>query len=342
MLAADNLTNKASTLPPRGDTPGNPAAVMWEGTPLLGYKRIFVGLRLLSAYKADEKLLVTYNTRGYQGVIPGEVDVDVIGEGPAYLTSLGSGSSQKLTYRFSGATIERESDTRSLLFRFASSGITLTHGEVLEGDYLSFSADPLLRYRVASVSETPEVKNGEVYTRIDLADAILPGSFNTQDPLYTSGVFTRGDQLYWSDAISRLPTRENDGYRYCGLSISGDQALLKTLGVHVTPIAGAYSLKLGTGTSAYRGLMNALVSSLPGAPELQVAYPSAFGASNIAVPYKIYQTYLVREKLTGIVYMAVLVSDYTSGSLAARTSPYNGYDAVDLFEVSGRVQFRGV
>ena len=304
----------------------------WVDSALKNATDIQIPLRTLTWLQSNEIISVVYETRGYQGIdIPIGSKLSVLGTGAAYITSMGSGIPQEKAFPFIDATITRVGNHK-IRVSFTNKRL-LTHGEVLPEDYLYFPEDPYIRYRVRKV----EVSIDGTATELTMYDSIALDADGRD-----AGVFVRGDKVQWSGAIDQMPSVEPDSKDYMGLSVSAGYHTIKAWGVPDVILPRVYSVKVDSSLSCHRGRRGTRILGVEDQPPISMAYPNAFGTSTVAMPYKIFQPYLVREQNSGILYMMVISSSYSSGSLAARTSPYWEQDAVDLFELKGRVQIKGV
>lgn len=290
---------------------------------------IVAGVHTLSWLEATEKAALVYNTRGYQGVMPvSQTYVTVLGEGPAIISTNGSASPVEKTY-VSGTVSITGNNTIRL------SGVNLTGTQIINGDLFVIGASPYYGYKVYGTS-------------LDGADTLV----TVYDSILIDGTFSdtyfvrRGvSQFQSANIVDRMPSGFEDSYAFgivpTSASLKGGLPSLYTKPalVGIDPVtAGKDKVILGppTATLAVRGRFGILVDTGD-----SVVPPSLFYETvESGTPYKIIQSYIVKEMVSGKVYLAVQSSRFSSGSGLPMTSADTTDDALDLFELKGRVLLR--
>ena len=300
---------------------------------------IKVGVHMYSWYRSDalESVTFTYNTRGYQGILGGgEKEGDIVVQGPAIITTRGSYQPLQEGYPFLNATIEEVSDKT---YNFII-GKTIPEGQILPGDYLRVASSPkwktLLLGGNPVVSVTPLNNEGLQVTFMYTLDATEVGAS-------VSGSFIRpGSSLEgFYNPIGRMPSSTMNDHLYDGEgNLKGAENFLKTKASNLS--SNIRGVKIGTVPTGYKGQYNVQVLKEAGVSPLDTTktewflkYFDLLGETGLPA-YKILQSFVFKEKGTGRLYLGVLSSSYTSGESAASTSPYEGQDVVDLFELKGR------
>ena len=341
----------------------SPVKITWDNTEIIGTTSysIKVLAHKHSWYKvgalSGEILYPVYNTAGYQGMnFTSPLVGDILMEGDAFITTRGTGSSFLEKKVFTGASIS-VSSTGVWDFTFAEG--VFTHGEISSGDYICITSPQGEDYPnrlddgLTSMFKVSQVEAlGSTGTRVVFEN---PSSLPASPPGSGVGGYivkmdTPADGVY--GIIARMPrVGEPDAYLY-------DSGSLDSFGstTVVTPpkaygknhrMAQKGGVTVGSvGSNTKRGYYNLSIKTedfVAGSEstlsEVCTKYP---GSVTIAgIPYKILQPYLFKESSTGRLYMVVVASSYTSGSLLAQTSPYLGIDVVDAFELKGRPLLRG-
>jgi hypothetical protein len=242
-------------------------------------------------------------------------------------------------------------------FTFAEG--VFTHGEISSGDYICITSPngedysnrlddgPTSMFKVSHVEALGSTGTRVVFENPSSLPASPPGSGVGG---YIVKMDTPADGMY--GIIARMPRAGGtDAYLY-------DSSSLDSYGstTVVTPpmsygknhrMALKGGITVGSvGSNTKRGYYNLtlktedfVAANENRLTELCTKYPGSVTLTGI--PYKILQPYLFKESATGRLYLVVVASSYTSGSILAQTSPYLGVDVVDAFELKGRPLLRG-
>jgi hypothetical protein len=145
--------------------------------------------------------------------------------------------------------------------------------------------------------------------------------------------------------ISRLPSESQDSYKYSATAIKGILPSIYTkpsLSGMDPLISVPNGLVIGSGSTSERGRYDITVSASPTAEyDAGTSMPSIYYEEVLGlIPYKVFQSYIVRDSLTGRLYLAVISSTYSSKESNPSTNPYGVNDVVDLFELRGRILTR--
>jgi len=302
-----------------------------------------IGVHVYSWYKPSENLVVTYNTRGYQGImLDSEKEGDILVKGPAIITTRGSYRELQEGFSFKQATIASSTATNPYTFTLTQN---IPDGCVLPGDILSVSgadSDSTLKWRTLLVAGNPvvtvtNISNStlEVTFKYPLSSDIL-GASNIDGSFIRPGSSQEG----YFNPLGRMPMLARDDFMFDGAdSLKGFENLLKTSPHNI--FSNFQSVTVGS-ASAYRGRSNVQLLPLLGVSPLDTTkkewflkYPDLLGETALP-PYKVVQSFVFKEKGTGRLYLGILSSSYSSGNAVASTCPYSGQDAVDLFELIGR------
>jgi len=339
-------TNRANlpmyTVPVFPDAENNPTTVTWTqgGVALTGEMKI--GAFLDSwADSTDGLIQFVYNTRGYQGMLldTGK-QMEVLCEGPALISSNGSGSAQDTILNVLAATVG--SDMTVKIYE-SDVGRLLNKGQIQEGDFFKLSASDTARYRVSAVTTGSDGLGS--YTLVSLYDNLISAG---SQGLHDDVVFVRPDTSadMFTNVVGRMPSAASDDYLYAG------DALVSGLSTtYASPISSAADamasdtngVTVGAGSVSLRGIqdmvaevVDGLEYTSEGAAKIQTMYEAVLDG----VAYKVFQSYVVKERPTGKVYLAVVASDTTSMESIPSTDPFQGKDVVDLFELNGRTLFK--
>lgn len=327
------------------DNNNTPTKCTWDESSTSLDSDVKIGVFTLSWIDQNDELCSSiYNTRGYQGfLIDSQKDVDILCEGPALVTTKGSGEVHNFTTLVSEATVETEGNAKIVKIYKGNTGIDFGYGQIQEGDYLKFSLSSKDSFRVSKV-ESDSDGDGS-FTKVTLFDSYANINGDHED-IY----FTRLDTSFdmFTNLVGRFPSREEDDFIYSGGSLSGqiNTVYSKPVSSAVDALStGEHGAIVGEGEVYLRGkadltanLVNGSEYPVKGTGKVHTYYLPVEGGNDL----KVFQSYVVREKSTGRNFLAVVSSDSTSpasiGSLTQpMTSPFKGRDAVDLYELDGRV-----
>lgn len=343
VVASSALVNTRTLLPHRSlatsTTPDSttPTTVKWDQGNAIGSinDTIIAGVHVMSWLEATEKAYVTYNTRGYQGLMPtSPVNVTVISEGPALISASGSYAPIEKTFSLEAYNHEVTGNNTITITNTA-----LTGTEVIPGDLYMRSSIPYAGYRVATVT----VSGGN--TIITVYDALLANG------TFSDSYFVRRDtnQFLSSNLVDRLPTATEDSYLYGKMISSTERLKVGLTSVYGSPILSGVdpviSDKNGVVVgppslnNAVRGRFGMLVNAVDGFDQgTSLPVPALYYDKVTAgTPYKIFQSYIVKEEVSGKVYLAVLASSSPSGKENPSTNSVSLSDVVDLFEIKTRI-----
>ena len=289
-----------------------------------------------------------YDTVPYQGLLnttSNSIYGKVVGEGPALITSSGSGAI--VDYAYNDGTADFTYGIRTI------SGIgTLWDSYVLPGDYIRRSNSSYL-YRILEVSNTSlkisELYRGETETamsyeivRTGVPDSVVSNIVDRLPALSAESTTDITDYTCYSDTLSTGP-------EYGEIIMTSATRKLQD------PLcAYANDFKLGNQTAAKRG-RNDFQMTIAGNSVFKVGsgrpyliYPDVSGLSE-GRNKKVYQFYVfmrsgkdyqTNSDLMGRVYLMVVAGE-TVGEERNYLNPFSDKDVVDIFELVGRPIIRG-
>lgn len=290
----------------------SPSVLSWAET---GAVTGFIPLIVVSSLSASDSLSYIYETKGYQGdLMSSSRECIVLAEGPALITTEGSGIKSTMVTMLGVTSFT----TNSLTFPG-----DYTRGQIKAKDYFKISNK---NYRISEVtySSSTNTTIGTLESLIPVME--VPGGSMTM-------AFFRDDTSTekFLNIVDRMPTaEENDSWIYDSSPINGTLGTIFDKPVSSSvDIFSSDTVTLGS-SAAGRGMFDILEEGLG---KVQSTYNSL---DERPENYKIFQSYIVKEKSTGRVQLAVMSSARTNVNSLPKTSPYTGQDAVDTYELNGR------
>lgn len=290
-----------------------------------------------------------YDTVPYQGLLnttSSSIYGKIVQEGPALITTSGSGSIVDFTYN--EGTVNFTYGVRTI------TGIgTLWQSYVLPGDYIR-KADSSYFYRVLEVTSDTSLIISEVYrgitegdvdyeiVRFDISDSVNSNVVDRLPAYSVESTTDITDYTCYSDGIS-MTTGNNDT-----IMTSAQGKLQDPL------CAYANDFRLGDQV-AKRGRCD-LRMSISGNPVFKVGnsrpyliYPDVLGLTEAGHNKKVYQFYVFMRSgkdyhanadLMGRIYLMVVAGE-TADDTRNYLNPFSNKDVVDIFELVGRPIIRG-
>jgi hypothetical protein len=290
-----------------------------------------------------------YDTVPYQGLLnttSSSIYGKIVQEGPALITTSGSGSIVDFTYN--EGTVNFTYGVRTI------TGIgTLWQSYVLPGDYIR-KADSSYFYRVLEVTSDTSLIISEVYrgitegdvdyeiVRFDISDSVNSNVVDRLPAYSVESTTDITDYTCYSDGISTT-TGNNDT-----IMTSAQGKLQDPL------CAYANDFRLGD-QIAKRGRCD-LRMSISGNPVFKVGnsrpyliYPDVLGLTEAGHNKKVYQFYVFMRSgkdyhanadLMGRIYLMVVAGE-TADDTRNYLNPFSNKDVVDIFELVGRPIIRG-
>ena len=289
----------------------------------------------------EDPYYILYKTNPYQGLLTGSENIrgKVLCEGPAIVTSLGSGAIKDVSYNVGEIVLE---DSSRQVFGQCDS----SHNEPLwsmfvsPGDYLRVEEDELdssksRLYRIGEVISDSEIRLSERYSGTG--------------GIYNYEIIKKDVSVsIFSNVVDRLPSYEDSGYKFYSdnLKFKGEEGLC----LFTSPITKEQD-PLRSNTGDY--VLGNLSLSFKGRNDFRLSEDHKGNSVGHNRPYlrygkvydlpknhkvKVYQTYLFTDldsdhKPTGKIYMMIISGETLSDDLML--NPFSDKDTVDIFKLDG-------